>query len=81
MKEFKSNFEFKDDRSYVNSSTLIEEVCRLVYGNFYPEGKWEMPMVDAKFHKPILFSAKFLISEDSYRFSENISVSADFSLL
>lgn len=78
MKEFKSNFEFKDDRSYVHSSTLIEEMCRLVYGNFYAEEKWKMPMVDAKFHKPILFNGKFLIFEDSSRFYENISVSADF---
>lgn len=78
MKEFKSNFEFKDDRNYVHSSTLIEDICRLVYGNFYSEEKWEMPMVDAKFHKPILFNGKFLISEDSSILSENISVSADF---
>lgn len=78
MKEFKSDFEFKDDRDYVHSSTMLEGLSRLIYEHFIPEDVWEKPIVDAKFHNPILFNGKFLISEDSSRFSENISVSADF---
>ena len=78
MKEFKSDFEFKDDRTYIHSSTLIEEMCRFFYENYYSEEKWGMPIADAKFHKPILFNGKFLISENSFISPENVSVSADF---
>lgn len=78
MKEFKTNFEFKDNRSYVHSTTLLEELCNLVYENFYPEQQWEMPKVDAKFNKWILFNGKFQISEEDISPSENIVVSADF---
>jgi len=78
MKEFKTDFEFKDNRNYVHSTTMIEYLCRLIYGNFYPESEWEMHKIDAKFHKEVLCNGKFLIAEDISELPESDTASADF---
>jgi len=78
MKEFKTDFEFKDNRNYVHSTTMIEDLCRLIYGNFYPESEWEMHKIDAKFHKEVLCNGKFLIAEDISELPESDTASADF---
>ena len=78
MKEFKTDFEFKDSRNYVNSATLLEQLCRFIYESFYPEDNWEMPQIDAKFHKEVLFNGRFLVSEDNANISEYSSASASF---
>ena len=78
MKEFKTDFEFKDNRNYVHSTTMIEYLCRLIYGNFYPESEWEMHKIDAKFHKEVLCNGKFLIAEDISELPESGTASADF---
>lgn len=78
MKEFKTDFEFKDSRNYVHSTTMLEDLCRLIYGNFYPESEWEMPKIDAKFHKEVLCNGKFLIAEDISELPCSGATSADF---
>lgn len=78
MKEFKSDFEFKDSRNYVHSTTMIEGLCRFIYRNFYPENEWETPKIDAKFHKEVLYNGKFLIVEDISELPESGTASADF---
>ena len=78
VNEFKADFEFKDSRNYVHSTTMIEDLCGLIYENIYPEDKWEMPKIDAKFHKEVLCNGKFLIAEDISELPESGTVSADF---
>lgn len=78
MKEFKTDLEFKDSRNYVHSTTMLETLCGFIYGNIYPEDKWEMPKIDAKFHKEVLCNGKFLIAEDISKLPESGTASADF---
>ena len=78
MKEFKTDFEFKDSRNYVNSATLLEQPCRFIYESFYPEDNWEMPQIDAKFHKEVLCNGKFLIAEDISELPDSGTTSAGF---
>ena len=76
--EFITDFEFKGERDYVHSTTMLEELTRLVYKNFYSEGEWEKSKIDAKFHKPVLFNGKFQISENRDELLEGNIASADF---
>ena len=78
MKEFKTDFEFKDSRNYVHSTTMIEDLCGFIYGYIDPEDKWEMPKIDAKFHKEVLCNGKFLITENISELPEGGFASADF---
>lgn len=91
IQEYETDFEFKDKRTYVHASTLLEELIKLVYGNIYPEEKWEEPKIDAKFHKSVLYNGILKLSENpdalpdydlansTFRFSDdNRSVSATF---
>lgn len=78
MKEFKTDFEFKDSRNYVHSTTMLEEICRIIFENYYPEESWDMPRIDAKFHKEVLCNGKFLIAEDISELPESGTASADF---
>lgn len=78
VNEFKTDFEFKDSRNYVHSTTMIEDLCRLIYENFYPESEWELPKIDAKFHKEVLYNGTFLIAEDTSEPPESGTASADF---
>jgi len=64
IRELKTDFEFKDRRTYVHSSTMIRELTRQIYENYYPEGKWNDPKVDAKFHKTVLHNGVFKLSEN-----------------
>lgn len=64
MKEFRTDFEFKDNRAYVHSTTMIEQLIRIIYENLYPESTWNMPLLDAKFHKEVLRNGVFLISKE-----------------
>ena len=78
MKEFKTDFEFKDNRNYVHSTTLLECLYKLVLENIYTKEKWKMPKVDARFHKEVLFNGRFLVSEDNTTIPEYSSTSATF---
>lgn len=53
IKEFATDFEFKGDRQYVHSSTLIEAVSRIVDTHFLPQEEWFLPRVDGRFHQEI----------------------------
>ncbi len=78
MKEYKTEFEFKDSRHYVHSTTMLECLYRLVSENYYNEEKWEMPKVDAKFHKEVFFNGRFLLFSDEPDLSEYGAASANF---
>ena len=78
MREFETDFEFKDTRNYVHSTNMLEDLCGFIYGNIYAEDKWEMPKIDAKFHKEVLCNGKFLIAEDISELPESDTASADF---
>lgn len=78
MREFETDFEFKDSRNYVHSTTMLENLCGFIYGNIYPEDKWEMPKIDAKFHKEVLCNGRFLITEDISQLPDSETRSADF---
>lgn len=78
MREFETDFEFKDSRNYVHSTTMLEDLCGFIYGNIYPEDKWGMPKIDAKFHKEVLYNGRFLITEDISELPESNTASADF---
>ena len=78
MKEFKTDFEFKDNRNYVHSTTMLELLIKIIYKNYYAEDLWEMPKIDAKFHKEVLFNGNFVIAEDISEFPETGTASADF---
>lgn len=78
MKEYKTDFEFKDSRKYVNSATMLECLYRLVSENYCNEEKWEMPKVDAKFHKEVFCNGRFLLFSDDPDHSEYSSASANF---
>ena len=78
MKEFITNFEFKNNRNYVHSTTMIEQLRVFVYEDFQHRDKWELPKIDAKFHKEVLYNGKYLIAEDLSELPESRTVSADF---
>lgn len=78
MKEFKTDFEFKDNRAYVHSTTMIEQLNRIIYENFYPENTWDVPLLDAKFHKEVAQNGSFFISEDLPENHLNEAASASF---
>lgn len=78
MKEFKTDFEFKDSRNYVHSTTMLECLYRLISENYYNDEKWEMPKVDAKFHKEVFFNGRFWLFYDDPDLSEYSSASANF---
>ncbi len=77
IKVFKTDFEFKDKRTYIHASTLLEELTKLVYVNFYPEEEWEAPRIDAKFHKSVLSNGLFKLTEDPVLLTDD-SVNAAF---
>lgn len=78
IQEFKTDFAFKDKRDYVHASTMLEELTKLVYGNYYPEEKWEGPKVDAKFHKSVLYNGVFKLSEKLDALTDYDSANAVF---
>jgi len=78
IKELKSNFEFKGSRNYVHSSTLLEDLNKIVYAHFYQENKWQMPKIDAQFHKEILANGLFKLSENITDLKSDKNVPAVF---
>src|SRR4030042_4754832 len=78
MKEFITDFEVKNNRNYVHSTTMIEQLRVVVYEDFQHRDKWELPKIDAKFHKEVLYNGKYLIAEDLSKLPESRTVSADF---
>lgn len=78
MNEIKTNFEFKDDRSYVHSSTICDEITNRVL----PQLLFEHGglVLDAKFHRFFNKDGTFICQEKP--FSEDLlrGAVADFRL-
>lgn len=53
IREFSTDFEFKGERKYIHSSTLIETLSAIVDKHFYPREAWALPRVDGQFHREI----------------------------
>ncbi len=78
IKIFKTDFEFKDKRTYVHASTLLEVLTKRVYEDVYPEEKWEAPRIDAIFHKPVSSNGLLKLIEDPDLLVDDDSVNAAF---
>jgi len=53
IKEFPTDFEFKGNRQYVHSTTIIEAVVSIVETHFLPQEDWALPKMDGQFHQEI----------------------------
>jgi hypothetical protein len=80
MREFKTDFEFKNERSYVHSTTMIEEVSRLVFNEICSSITWNLPKIDAKFHRIIESNGTFIITDNTSLFTHCIEPSAEFKI-
>lgn len=78
MQKFTTNFEYKNDRDYVHSTTMIHALSKIIHNSFYPGKEWEVPMIDAKFHKPVHCNGEFFISEKRSDL-DKIAAAAEFS--
>ena len=78
MLKFKSNFEYKNERKYVHSTTMISALRTIVHNSYYPEPEWEMTMIDARFHKQVHCNGDFYISEKRSDLDTIGEVAAEF---
>jgi hypothetical protein len=74
--DVKTDFEFKGNRNYVHSSTLMETLCSLVHDHFHAEGNWEEPKTDAQFHEEVASNGVITLSEDRGQLQTEPSPSA-----
>lgn len=63
-KEYKSDFVFKDEREYVNSSSQVEVLISLIHSKIWIEKNWKNPKLDARFHREIRNNGIFRLSEN-----------------
>jgi hypothetical protein len=78
MREFETDFEFKDSRDYVHSTTMLEKLSQLIEENWRPREKWKLPKVDAKFLQLIHGNGKFHIQEERFGRGTKKKIMAEF---
>ncbi|MGL1930796.1 MAG: hypothetical protein OCC45_03425 [Desulfotalea sp.] len=80
-KEYKSDFEFKDKRKYVHSSTLLEEFIDLIYSKLcIIEKRRNSPKIKAMFYREINKNGVFRLSEETANLAVDNEASASFTL-
>ena len=78
MQKFITDFEYKNERDYIHSTTMIHALSKIIHNGFYPEEEWEVPGIDARFHKPVHCNGKFYVSEERPDLDKINTVSAAF---
>jgi len=78
MNEIKSDFDFKDERRYVHSSTICDEIINKVCPTFYIDPK--TAVLDAKFHRFFNKNGTFLCQEKPFNEHLIASAVAEFRL-
>ncbi len=64
VKEYITDFEFKDKRTYVHSTTFIDRFCRLIFSDTDLAQQWKTPRIDAMFHRKVTSNGRFRVYAD-----------------
>lgn len=78
-REYKTDFEFKDERQYVHSSSQIEGLISLIHSKIWIGQNWKNPKLDARFHSEIKKNGLFRLSENKALLVESKSASSSFT--
>jgi hypothetical protein len=76
IREYNSDFEYKDKRNYVHSSTLVSDFSELILLNYYSIDKWDNPVIDAKFTEVIQSNGIFRLVEGDGSLGKKNPISA-----
>jgi hypothetical protein len=80
IKKFKTDFDFKDARNYVHSSSLISSFFQIVFSEFPPISSWENPVSDLKFAQEAHHNGVFTFGSHKEELPLQESVSAHFKI-
>lgn len=77
LKSHPTDLEFKDQRQYIHSTTLVEHLLAVIEASFLPASEWENPVVSARFHRLAKTNGHFLFF-DSFPVNPAQAPAADF---
>ena len=80
IKEFKTDFDFKDVRNYVHSSSLMSSFFQIVFSELVPVSSWEASVSDFKFAQEINHNGVFTFASKKEELPSQESVSAHFRI-
>ncbi|MFA5905334.1 MAG: hypothetical protein WC836_15480 [Desulfobacula sp.] len=80
IKEEKTDFGFKNNRRYVHSSTLLEDIRKFVLLHLEFKKGCGFFKIDAAFHKEILFNGSFIFSDETMALEKEKTTAATFKI-
>ena len=75
-----TDFEFKNKRNYVHSTTFIEKFCKTIYATHIAEHNWHKPIVNAQFHRKLSSNGYYQIINDIDTDASDEPISASLNL-
>ena len=80
IKEFKTDFSYKNNRQYVHSSTLLENIHNIVTAEFQSGMDIHSLKIDASFHKKIVSNGLISFSEEAKNMKRDKATAATFKI-